>query len=430
MLCLIFAFIILVSARAVEGKAVFAHFMVGNTQSFDVTQWQNNIGLAQQSHIDAFALNIAHGWEHNEQQIANAFAAANAENFKLFFSFDYAGGDIPWPLNEVTNLIQRYAHDGAHFQYNGKPFVSTFEGPENANDWKSIKADTGCFFMPDWSSLGAGPALAAGDGVADGLFNWAAWPYGERNMTTYIDAAYHQLLGSKPYMMPVSPWFFINLPGYSKNWLWKSGDLWYERWKQVLTMDFAPEFIEIISWNDYGKSHYIGPLDDTQYEAFDVGDAPYNYVENTQHDGWRDHLPFLIDVYKTGTASFNQESLVIWFRTSFNDVCADGETTGNTASQLQLEYTPMDLMPDRIYFSVLLASSAELRISIGVSDYQIQAWDYLPDGGVGIYHTSVPILSASGAWRAQVVRDGSVIIDYSVPQGISADCPSGVTNWN
>jgi GH18 family chitinase len=430
MLFLVCALAGLLFCRAVESKAVFAHFMLGNTASFDVAKWQENIAMAQQSHIDAFALNIAHGWEHNDAQIANAFTAASAKGFKLFFSFDYAGGDEPWPLDEVRALIQRYGHDGAHFQYDGKPFVSTFEGPENADDWNTIKADTGCFFIPDWSSLGAGPALEAGGGVADGLFNWAAWPYGERNMTTYIDASYHMLLGSKPYMMPVSPWFFTNLPGYNKNWLWKSGDLWYERWKEILTLDFAPEFIEIISWNDYGESHYIGPLDSTQYEAFDIGDAPYNYVKDMPHDGWREHLPFIIDMYKTGTASFNKESLVTWFRTSLNDVCADGETTGNTASQLQLEYKPVDITPDRIYFSVLLASSAQLEVSFGGSSYTITDWDYLPDGGVGIYHTSIPVVSAGGAWSVQVVRGGNVVIDYSVPQGISADCPSGVTNWN
>ncbi|KAH9230227.1 glycoside hydrolase family 18 protein [Colletotrichum gloeosporioides 23] len=420
----------LLAVSGVESKSVFAHFMVGNTETFDITKWRDNIALAQQAHIDAFALNIAHGWKYNDEQIANAFAAASAKGFQLFFSFDYAGGDVPWPMAEVKALIQKYSSSPAHFQYNGKPFVSTFEGPDNADDWHSIKADTGCFFIPDWSSLGAGPALRAADGVADGLFNWAAWPYGQRNMTTYIDASYNQLLGGKPYMMPVSPWFFTNLPGYSKNWLWKSGDLWYERWKQVLSMDFEPEFLEIISWNDYGESHYIGPLDDTQYEAFDVGDAPYNYVKNMPHDGWREHLPYLIDLYKTGTASFTKESMVTWFRTSLSDTCADGGTTGNTASQLQLEYRARDLTPDRIYFSVLLASQAELRVSFGGRDYSVKDWDYTPDGGVGVYHTSIPVLGTGGAWHAQIIRGGSTVIDYSVPQGISGDCSSGVTNWN
>lgn len=57
--------------------------------------------------------------------------------------------------------------------------------------------------------------------------DWAAWAYGKNNMTTYIDASYLQALnGVKPYMMPVSPWFYTNLPGYHKNWAWRGDNLW------------------------------------------------------------------------------------------------------------------------------------------------------------------------------------------------------------
>ncbi len=37
------------------------------------------------------------------------------------------------------------------------------------------------------------------------------------------------------------------------------GDLlWHRRWEDILTL--KPDFIEIVTWNDYGESHYIGPL--------------------------------------------------------------------------------------------------------------------------------------------------------------------------
>lgn len=163
----------------------------------------------------------------------------------------------------------------------------------NANDWISIKSETGCFFLPDWSSVGAKPALELAGGVADGLFSWAAWPWGIQRMNTYIDASYLQYLrvaGGKPYMMPVSPWFYTNMPGYNKNWAWHSDDLWYDRWMEV---DYIqPEWVEIISWNDYGESHYIGPLNDKAYVAFTTGRAPYNYVRDMPHDSWRLQLKF------------------------------------------------------------------------------------------------------------------------------------------
>jgi hypothetical protein len=61
-------------------------------------------------------------------------------------------------------------------------------------------------------------------------------------------------------MAPVSPWFYTNLPGYDKNWLWRGDSLWVDRWNQLIAGEFQPEFVQIISWNDYGESHYIGLL--------------------------------------------------------------------------------------------------------------------------------------------------------------------------
>lgn len=156
--------------------------------------------------------------------MANAFSAAESLGFSLFFSFDYAGGG-DWALADVISYINLFKSSPAYYYYKGKPFVSTFEGPDRAEDWITIKEETDCFFIPDWSSQGAKAALDLVPGVPDGLFSWAAWPWGDMDMNTYVDASYLQYLNETgtplPYMMPVSPWFFTNLPGYDKNWLWR-----------------------------------------------------------------------------------------------------------------------------------------------------------------------------------------------------------------
>jgi hypothetical protein len=146
------------------------------------------------------------------------FDVADEQGFQLFFSFDYAGNG-PWDMSDVINLINKYGGRDSYYHYGGQPFVSTFEGPANSDDWLSIKRATGCFFVPDWSSLGAKPAVELG--TADGLFNWAAWPWGPQEMNTYVDTSYMEYLDGLPYMMPASPWFYTNLPGYKKNWLWR-----------------------------------------------------------------------------------------------------------------------------------------------------------------------------------------------------------------
>ncbi|KAH2822010.1 hypothetical protein KXW76_007929, partial [Aspergillus fumigatus] len=227
--------------RLADAKAVFAHFMVTNSQNYTLSDWELDMKLAKDAHIDAFAMNMA--WEDstNDHSLEMAFNVANSVGFKLFFSFDYAGNG-PWSQDTVIRMIQQYGSNGAYFQYNGKPFVSTFEGPSNAEDWVTIKAQTGCFFIPDWSSVGAKPAVALANGVADGLFSWSAWPWGNQTMDTYTDASYIQFLGGKPYMMAISPWFYTNLPGYNKNWLWKGDSLWFDRWQELFGLDPMPEF--------------------------------------------------------------------------------------------------------------------------------------------------------------------------------------------
>jgi hypothetical protein len=117
--------------------------------------------IAKTAGIDAFALNMAFNDTTNDIALPMAFAAAETVGLKLFFSFDYAGNGA-WPQEIVLATIRRYASHPAHFHRGSQPFVSTFEGPDKMADWPSIKHDTDCFFIPDWSSIGARPAAAAG----------------------------------------------------------------------------------------------------------------------------------------------------------------------------------------------------------------------------------------------------------------------------
>lgn len=236
-------------------------------------------------------------------------------------------------------MLPQFGQHGGYWRgSDGKPLVSTFEGPASAPDWVGIKAETNCRFIPSYSSLGAKKAVATG--VVDGLFSWAGWPSGPNSMDTDVDASYLNFLGDKLYMMPVSPWFYTNMPGFGKNWLWRGDDLWFDRWGE--TWFLQPDYVQIISWNDFGESHYIGPLNSKQYGAFapDRGNSPFNYALDMPHDGWRLFLPFAIDMYKQGTATITREGVVAWYKKNPGSACGTGGTTGNTASQQQTEYAP------------------------------------------------------------------------------------------
>ncbi|KAK4139971.1 putative glucan endo-alpha-glucosidase agn1 protein [Dichotomopilus funicola] len=340
--CLLSAFHALANAQA-----VFAHFMVGNTAMYSVADWEDDMADASASHIDGFVLNMARGETTNGASLANAFTAVSnlGNDFKLFFSFDYAGNGL-WDKADVIALVNTYAPHAAYYKRGSQPLVSTFEGPAASADWPDIK-----------SSLGAGPTWAKG--TADGLLSWAAWPEGAKSMITFTDNSYRDVLGSAPYMMLVSPWFYTNMPGFRKNWLWRGDELWFDRWVH--------------------PPHHIRPLRSNAYNAFDAahGRTPLNYALNKPHDGWRAFVPFLIDMAKTNTTSFDQENVVAWYREQPASACGTGGTTGNTASALA---------QDRLFYAALLGSPATVSVSIG----------------------------------GQVVAGNP----------ITTSCPGGITNWN
>ncbi|KAK4107593.1 carbohydrate-binding module family 24 protein [Canariomyces notabilis] len=428
--CRLWASLALVAAQ-VEAKAVFAHFMVGNTKDYSETDWQNDMQLAQEAHIDGFALNIANEASVVRPLLDKAFWVANKLGFKLFFSFDYAGLG-PFEKQTVIDLCNDYCNNGAYYRTDGKPLLSTFEGPDQADDWHDIKAATGGLFIPDWSSKGAKAALELSNGVADGLFNWAAWPWGDQDMNTYVDASYKLFLNGKPYMMPASPWFYTNLPGYDKNWLWRGDDMWFDLWNQIIFNQ--PEFVQLISWNDYGESHYIGPLRPGKaMEAFTIGRAPFNYVEGYPHDGWRAFLPYVIDLYKSGQATITREGVVGWWRRSAANACNDGRTTGNTASQLLLEFPPSLVMQDKIFFSALLGSDASVSVTVGGVPVPA-AWTDKPDGDVGIYHGHANFTAGNAGDVVITVSRGSSTVAAVNPGANGAigtsSCVGGLTNWN
>ncbi|KAK1574719.1 glycoside hydrolase, partial [Colletotrichum navitas] len=108
---------------------------VGNTEHYSASDWIEDIKLAQEAQIDAFALNMARGEPMNAKAIADAFSNAEALVFKLFFSFSFDHfGRGPFSKDEVVLWINKYASSSAYFRHQGKPFVSTFEGPDQAED--------------------------------------------------------------------------------------------------------------------------------------------------------------------------------------------------------------------------------------------------------------------------------------------------------
>ncbi|KAJ5992306.1 hypothetical protein N7451_008030 [Penicillium sp. IBT 35674x] len=225
--------------------------------------------------------------------------------------------------------------------------------------------------------------------------------------------------------------FLFGYAGYNQNWLWKGDSLWFDRWQELFGLDPMPEFDEIISWNDYSESHYIGPIHDNAIAAFGIGEAPFNYVLGYPHDAWRDQLPFLIDLYKTGSASMGTDIVTFWYRPNPVSSCSSSNTTVNTASQLQIEFEPADALEDRIFVMALFGDG---NAAVYVNDQAVE-WDFKPqtdvtgDGNIG-----------AGIWLGSVAAfPGNIMVtlfvgEYSTSSvqnlEIISTCDEGFNNYN
>ena len=334
--------------------------MIGVASDYTTSDFQDDLSKAQAAGIDAFGLNMAAQDPNTGTTVARMFAAAESMggSIKLYLIFDYAAWGA-WDPTAAANLINQYKTSPVYFKYKGKPLVSTFEGPANSGDWPGIKSSTGCFFIPDYSSVGA--ATASSYSAIDGLASWTAWPEGPNNMTTGDDEYYVSNLNGKPYMMGLSPWFYTDLPQYSKNWLWHADSLWHTRWLQTISQ--APTFVQIISWNDYGESHYIGPVRPSGV----VNGAWYVDSAHT-HEAWLALLPKYIAAYRSGSTApltaAASDKLVYWYKTNPIASGSDGGTVGNNPNY-QRTYPPGDLSGDLIFFTAQLSAPADISVTIG-----------------------------------------------------------------
>ena len=73
-------------------------------------------------------------------------------------------------------LLQKYASSPAQFKVKGASFVSTFEGPDNSDDWKTIRASVPIYFVPEWTSVGPDAFKSSKLDVVDGACEFLFYP--------------------------------------------------------------------------------------------------------------------------------------------------------------------------------------------------------------------------------------------------------------
>ncbi|KAJ9131754.1 glycoside hydrolase family 71 protein [Coniochaeta hoffmannii] len=410
---------------------VFCHFMIGIVGSrISASDYDNDMKRAKAVGIDAFALNIGLD-PYTDTQLGYAYESAEANNMKVFISFDFNWFSPSSDAAKVSQIIATYATKPSQLMIDGKAMVSSFAGDGLNTAAMRAAAEVPIFWAPNFS-----PELTPDSSSVDGALNWMAWPNngankaprGGSNLTVADgDEKYLNWLAGKPYIAPVSPWFSTHFGpevAYSKNWVFPGDTLWYDRWNEILIL--KPRFIEIITWNDYGESHYIAPLSSSHYD-----DGNSKWVNDMTHEGWMEMAKPFIAAYKAGSTTvgdfITDDELVYWYRPNPKDLDCDAtDTTMVTASNASGNYfmgrpDGYDSTKDHVFVVSLLTAPGTVTITSGNNTQAFNA-----PAGASIFEVAMGL----GQQKFAVTRDSHDVFSGTSLKDITESCICGLYNFN
>ncbi|KAH8694875.1 putative alpha-1,3-glucanase/mutanase [Talaromyces proteolyticus] len=418
------------STRQSTNRLVFAHFMIGITSDrHSASDFDADMKRAKSYGIDAFALNIGVD-PYTDQELGYAYDSAANNGMKVFISFDFNW----WSTSQATAIGQKIAQYGskpAQLMVDNKVFVSSFAG--DGLDVAAMRSAAGMnlFFAPNFH-----PSYGTDISPVDGLLNWMAWPNNGNNKAPTAganvtvaagDEQYVNALGSKAYIAPASPWFSTHFGpevSYSKNWVFPSDLLWYERWQDLLTL--GPRFIEIVTWNDYGESHFVGPLNSPHTD-----DGASKWVNDMPHDGWLDMAKPFIAAFKAGATSVDSyitsDELIYWYRPTPRSVDCDAtDTCMVSAPNASGNYfigrpNGWETMQDSVFVVSLLTSAATITVNSGGNEQSFNA-----PAGASSYQVPMGV----GSQTFTVTRGGQTVFTGTSLKQIINGCVCGLYNFN
>ncbi|THH13902.1 hypothetical protein EW146_g6365 [Bondarzewia mesenterica] len=384
-------------AQRSRAQDVVAHFMAQNSHDYSLTDWTNDMNTAIAIGVSAFALNIAQ-YDYEVAKMDDAFTVAEQLVFKLFYSFDMS---YDWAEADMVSLVTAHATSASAYKWGNTLLVSTYSGESKGDDfWSSFKSTLssqgiGITLAPAFTSY-RDPSLAnsllSTFPSIDGFFNWWSWPNDvNATLTTDTDLAYQSAIKARngPYIMAISPWQFKNIDN-GGDWVELSDTLWNYRWQQAV--DVKPDIVEIVTWNDYGESHYISDIN----PVVNLGDQAPFYVVGFDHSKWRDVAQYYISYYKSGTApTIIKDEVVFWYRAYPKGVtCSTGTLPRNAA-----------FPADAVFALAMLKDTATITLAIGSNTINFTA-------GPGLTMNSVPFPTEDHQIPyVAISRDGATIAD-------------------
>lgn len=456
------AFVLVIMAPfAHTQRLVLAHYMLanGDYQSDDdgtsgetrIAAYEHEIREAQSIGIDGFALN-AGGWfnePHYIRRSSEMFEAAYRlhSGFRLVFSADFCCG---LTMDDVEDMMRRFANNDrysdVYLHKNGRAVLTTFSGQRSGTAiWKRLRSDLENGLNPSTRSMpnaltytSAAPSnapmpiflvtaffwggelphipdvtsgLSTWHEIIDGGFYWgiAGVPgLGKSSDQLTSSHAYARVLHdeNKLYIAPVCFQFW----GANADRYYEYGGyagmrrMWMDAIKTT-----HPDWIEIITWNDFIEGSYISPIDDPHrypnanaLRSSGIPAEELDYFHN--HRGAWELTSYFIRWYKTGKQPKIMREGIHWaYRTQPADAQASTPSTRHI-------YGPI---ADDIYITANLERAATLRVTTGSHVETIRLAAGSTDRAVPFHTGPAPHFELQRQNKMVAAGDGSDPIEAS-----------------
>jgi glucan endo-1,3-alpha-glucosidase len=170
-----------------------------------------------------------------------------------------------------------------------------------------------------------------------------------------------------------------------------------------------PEYVQIITWNDFGESSYIAePVPAQIVSGAEV------YVDGFDHSAFRFVLPYFVVAYIAGKADVPllSEGALAWYRTTPGAICGDGGIVWGQGGSTSAAAGTSDV----ISVIALSDSARDITVSVSGSPQTVS-----PVDSVGkAYFYQVPFSGKSGDVTVTVngkTATGPAILDVCPASG-------------
>ncbi|HLH56779.1 MAG TPA: endo-1,3-alpha-glucanase family glycosylhydrolase [Verrucomicrobiae bacterium] len=372
------ALLALVTASGLQAGAphlVFAHYMVCfESYGESLDGYKREIQQAQAAGIDGFALNVG-AWDDSQayykSRVALIYNAAEqlGTGFKLFFSVDFENA------SNTVSMVESFANRTNSFHYQGKLVLSSYGHNDvpaagwTGVDWtnavigKLVKDGIPVFFIPHFfpSPVQELPGYADAQSILkkygnllDGLFLFVAagLPGQLATCNSNYTAAVHA--ANKVSMASVSPhyWGCVQSTLGRRYFESDGAEGLAQQWNSIIATQ--PDWVELVTWNDWNESTYLCPIDDPGVYFTGVA-SPRRYT----HSGYLEFCKHFISWFKNGNEpALNHDTLFCFYRTHPRSAAA------SDTNDLPVTWFIGDVQ-DNVYATVLLTSAADLEIQSG-----------------------------------------------------------------